>query len=80
MASDPERSVARRSREDNRLKARQFMAAGNDRAAYEHYQRGLEATPLMARAFIEACALHSLHASEINVTVHLIALHDWCPL
>ena len=42
-----------RSRSANREKARQFWASGNERAAIECYQKGLEATPAMAVAFIE---------------------------
>eukprot|EP00892_Ulva_mutabilis_P007615 jgi/Ulvmu1/5225/UM022_0018.1 len=44
------------SRAANRERGRQLAAAGNTRAAMEMYQRAVEVTPQMARAFMEALA------------------------
>lgn len=42
------------SRAANRERGRQLASAGNKRAAMEMYQRSVEVTPQMARAFMEA--------------------------
>ena len=44
---------ARRSREENKAKARALWAQGNRTAAFECYNRAVDISPAVAKAFID---------------------------
>lgn len=60
------------SRTANRERGRQLAAAGNTRAAMEMYQRAVEVTPQMARAFMEVLNSLTSASHTPKIPLHIL--------